>query len=354
MGLLKRSNGIYYLVVTCGGRQRWLSLRTRRRPSARELVKSEAAFYDDLDAESGKKHRRSLRSVTQVDALIDGFLRSLAGRTDWHIERVDTELRRVSKFVDAISIEGWSVEGIGGYVHAGLTASGWAKGRRKWSNNTANKVVQLVGQFCRWCVEHGHLEADPTAKIKRMRVEKRLPRYLNAEQVRKALDVAAASDVAIERRGGEPWMHMAVWLALETGARWIELCRLEWSHFNEQMSAVTLFGKDHRERIVPLRCKTAAALRKIPRDKRAGYVMQAHTFRGSSRGRSMTEALAAAGVKVEGWRTFRHTYASQLTMAGLGLVELQELMGHSTIEMTRRYSHVSKAHLKAAPELIPY
>lgn len=54
--------------------------------------------------------------------------------------------------------------------------------------------------------------------------------------------------------------------------------------------------------------------------------------------------------KIEGvvWHSLRHTFASRLVMAGVDLRTVQELMGHKTIEMTLRYSHLSQSHLNEA------
>jgi site-specific recombinase XerD len=66
-------------------------------------------------------------------------------------------------------------------------------------------------------------------------------------------------------------------------------------------------------------------------------------------GRACEEAKIA-GVT---WHTLRHTFASRLVMAGVGLKEVQELMGHKTITMTARYAHLAPAHkLKALEKLV--
>jgi integrase len=63
---------------------------------------------------------------------------------------------------------------------------------------------------------------------------------------------------------------------------------------------------------------------------------------------------AVKKAKVEGftWHCLRHTFASRLVMTGVGLRQVQELMGHKTIQMTCRYAHLSPAvQLEAVEKL---
>jgi site-specific recombinase XerD len=59
-------------------------------------------------------------------------------------------------------------------------------------------------------------------------------------------------------------------------------------------------------------------------------------------------ALKKAGIEDLHWHDLRHTFASRLIMAGVDLRTVQELMGHKTITMTLRYSHLSPTHQREA------
>jgi site-specific recombinase XerD len=61
-------------------------------------------------------------------------------------------------------------------------------------------------------------------------------------------------------------------------------------------------------------------------------------------------AVAEAGLKDFTWYSLRHTFASRLTMAGVDLRTLAELMGHQTIQMTMRYAHLAPSDTLAAVE----
>ena len=69
---------------------------------------------------------------------------------------------------------------------------------------------------------------------------------------------------------------------------------------------------------------------------------------------SLKKAGIPVGIKDVHWHTLRHTFASRLVIAGVSLDEVSELMGHTTLEMTKRYAHLAnKNHQEALAVLVP-
>ena len=61
-------------------------------------------------------------------------------------------------------------------------------------------------------------------------------------------------------------------------------------------------------------------------------------------------SLKRAGIRDFHFHDLRHTFASNLVMAGVDLATVKELLGHKSIEMTMRYSHLSPSHKRQAVE----
>lgn len=68
--------------------------------------------------------------------------------------------------------------------------------------------------------------------------------------------------------------------------------------------------------------------------------------------KSFSTALKKSGIKDFRFHDLRYTYASHLVMMGVDIKTVQELMGHKSIEMTLRYSHLSSDHKRKAVDLL--
>jgi integrase len=110
--------------------------------------------------------------------------------------------------------------------------------------------------------------------------------------------------------------------------------------------------KNGRERSIDLAAGTRATLEKAKHNR--GLILFARDD-GQAFGRSYLRQILhaqcdAAGLRRIGWHTLRHTFASHLAMRGVPLRVIQELMGHSSIEMTMRYAHLAPEVKRSAVE----
>ncbi|MHA1940050.1 MAG: tyrosine-type recombinase/integrase [Candidatus Thorarchaeota archaeon] len=70
--------------------------------------------------------------------------------------------------------------------------------------------------------------------------------------------------------------------------------------------------------------------------------------------KSLRTVLRQAGLKGVTLHTLRHTFASQLCMAGVSLREVKELLGHASFETTLQYAHLSQDHVKKQVLRLPF
>jgi integrase len=155
----------------------------------------------------------------------------------------------------------------------------------------------------------------------------------------------------------------AVTIALRTGLRQGELRALRWSDVDLQCCRLVVrravwrdivsTPKNGKVREVALSQQAAEILREHPR--RGELVFCAPDGSMLSKGAMkwpLWNACREAGLRKIGWHTARHTFASHLVMRGAPIKAVQELLGHSTIEMTMRYAHLSPDARRDAVRLL--
>jgi integrase len=189
--------------------------------------------------------------------------------------------------------------------------------------------------------------------------------FLDFEESERLLAAAAKAD--------EPW-NVMIPIALMSGLRLGELIALQWDdvdlvrrrlHVRRSMDGkgVLKGTKSNRARRVDLEQK-AVVLLKAHKHLRGPFVFcneDGRPLRHRECESSGTEAredgplarvCRRAGLRRIGWHMLRHTYASQLVMSGGMPSEVQDLLGHASLAMTQRYTHLSPTARRAAVDLL--
>lgn len=137
-------------------------------------------------------------------------------------------------------------------------------------------------------------------------------------------------------------------LSLNTGLRLSEQYGLRWEDVSLMRRSLTVpRSKNGAARHVPLNQAALRALEAL-RQRNAGSEF---VCGGVTEPRRWFEPTVwDAGLSAFSWHCLRHTFASRLVMAGVDIRTAQELLGHKTIAMTVRYSHLAPKHTLAAVE----
>ena len=129
----------------------------------------------------------------------------------------------------------------------------------------------------------------------------------------------------------------------------IIIVRHSWSHYAKALGS----PKSNKERHVNMTTDLYEMLLKRKSD--TGFVFvdaNGNHFDQYGLGRRLTNICKKAGLRHIGWHTLRHTFASHLVMRGAPVPAVQQLLGHSSLEMTMRYAHLAPSALRTAIDLL--
>lgn len=152
-----------------------------------------------------------------------------------------------------------------------------------------------------------------------------------------------------------PYIQDVARFALNTGMRIGEIFSLRWPQVDMEKRIISAFGhKTGKAREVPSNLETLKVLLGWQHNKRNEFV-----FYNPETGKPFVDlkggfALACkkAGITGVSWHTLRHTFASRLVKRGVDIVTVKELLGHSTITVTMRYTHTNIENKREAVQTL--
>lgn len=227
--------------------------------------------------------------------------------------------------------------------------------QKKYSHRSIARKQASLRSFFKYVCRQGILAVNPTASMVTPKLEKRLPHFLNLEEVFSVMDLPGTTSFAGTRDTA------ILELFYSTGMRLSELVGLDISSLNRHASMVKVLGKGRKERIIPVGTKALDALNR--------YFEFRHTLIARSKGKADSAAiflnqrggrLTGRGVRyiVHNYlmkvseqkqlspHLLRHTFATHLLDRGADLRAVKELLGHESLSTTQIYTHVSTEKLK--------
>jgi integrase len=166
-------------------------------------------------------------------------------------------------------------------------------------------------------------------------------RFLSDDERKNLLVACKESD--------SPYLYITVVLALSTGGRRMEVLGLKWQDVDLNRGIITLHEtKNGERRILPI---TGHALELMKEHSKIRHVNCDLVFPGKNRKDPVDvrtpweNALKRAEITNFKWHDLRHSCASYLAKNGASLAEIAEILGHKTLQMVKRYAHLSDAHV---------
>jgi len=256
---------------------------------------------------------------------------------------VDPETVR-PKDVDALAVRSFL---------ASMTREGLAK-------SSQGRALAAVRSLFRFACREGSLAANPAQGVKTPKVPKTLPRHLRPGEVENLLE---APSVDRDKRGDKPLGRRdqaILELLYAAGLRVSELVGLDWRDIDLSARVLRVMGKGRKERMVPFGRPAGEALRHWL-EVWEGIRAQAgvlddedpvflNRYGGRLTDRSVRNILdrwveSAAVAKGVHPHTMRHTFATHLLENGADLRTIQELLGHSSLSTTQKYTHLEVERL---------
>ncbi|GGZ55996.1 integrase [Lysobacter xinjiangensis] len=208
------------------------------------------------------------------------------------------------------------------------------------SGATVNRRIAALSAVLTVAVkEYGWIPKNPVPNVTRMPDSKARERFLSETERRDLLACCDVSDLKL--------LGPLVRLALATGARKGELLGLQWQHVDLDRRTVRFLDtKNGESRTVPL----APAAVEVLRQWKAGRLPVGAVFPETVDvvDKYWREARGDAGLTDFRFHDLRHSAASYLAMSGASLMDIAAILGHKTLAMVKRYSHLSEQHTTAA------
>ena len=225
------------------------------------------------------------------------------------------------------------------------------------SRSTISRRTASIRSFTAWAYRRGYLDSDPGLLVTSARGDQKLPLVQTPSDTAELLSYAATRT----REENSP-AAIRDWAILETiyatGIRVSEVCSLDTTSIDQQGMTLRVIGKGNKERVVPFTRACLSALQAwlshgrpslaIPEAGRALFVGDKGRRIDPRVIRSMIHRMCAqAGVRDLAPHALRHTAATHILAGGADLRAVQEMLGHSSLQTTQRYTHVDAQRLSA-------
>ena len=224
------------------------------------------------------------------------------------------------------------------------------------SSSTQSRVLTCLHSFYQFLLDNNLINTDPTEQLSYPKLEKKLPVFLNIQEVEKLLEAPNISSLFGQRD------RAMLELLYSCGLRVSELINLSYHNINIKEEFIRIHGKGNKERILPMGEIAIDYLTAYELNSRPILLKndQSDSYFLSNRGKAMSrqnffyiiKAYATqAGIdKPLSPHSLRHAFATHLVQKGADLRSVQLMLGHSDISSTQLYTHIQNAQLKAQHE----
>ena len=207
---------------------------------------------------------------------------------------------------------------------------------------TVNRELACLKCMFNKAIQWEKFDDNPVRKVQLFKEDNQRLRYLGLDEMKNVIDACQVN------------LKPIVIVALNTGMRKGEILSLTWDNVDLEHGIIYLLNtKNSEKREVFLNQVVRETLSTLTHHETSPYVFHKPDGVPYKDVRKYFETtMKKCGIINFRFHDLRHTFASQLVMSGIDIKTVQELMGHKSIEMTLRYSHLSPDHKKRAVEVL--
>lgn len=229
---------------------------------------------------------------------------------------------------------------------------------KNYSKRTIARRLACLRSFFKFLYREGHVKSNPIAGVATPKLDKKLPVFLDEDEVTKLLEAPDGKELAGLRD------RALLETLYSSGLRISELVGLNLDNVDFIGGVLKVFGKGRKERLVPIGDRAlksiraylerrddikSTRLRKRQFDKKAVFLNKSRSrLTDRSVRRILEKYIHITSLREDiSPHTLRHSFATHLLNRGADLRSVQELLGHMNLSTTQIYTHVTAERLKA-------
>ncbi|MDE5586527.1 MAG: tyrosine-type recombinase/integrase, partial [Muribaculaceae bacterium] len=225
--------------------------------------------------------------------------------------------------------------------------------RNGLSPRSLRRKTQAARAFFRWIQKQGEIRNNPAAEVQLAKIGRKLPEFVREQEMEELLESPVL--------GGDPALNirnkLIISILYSCGIRRDELSKITDADIDFYQKEIRVHGKRDKTRIIPVADELLKDIKEwqTVRDGLYSFPSPAPLIcskRGKLSGRAIYEIvhklLQGTGATHKSPHSLRHTFATSLLNSGAEINSVKELLGHSSLQSTQIYTHLSFADMKKA------
>lgn len=227
--------------------------------------------------------------------------------------------------------------------------------KEKKAAASVNRFIAAVRTMFSYALKFGYIKKNPALELKTVKLPKRVPNFMTQPEVNQLCEQPVNNELLWEKRD-----HALFTMMYSSGCRISEITNLKLDDFMDNYHSAIVTGKGNKQRKVFFAQEARNALALYLQDRKK--VLESHNIAEPTRQVFINQKgypLSVGGVRfiiskysgAEGTNhhinphAFRHTFATTMIGNGADVRLVQEMLGHSSISTTQRYTHITTERL---------